>query len=83
MEKIFYHVVTERPMKIGQEIIFDRFHHSGLYERVYNLENIVNDIYNNVDKYKNEELDHSIKVALREFALEEVRKNKYSNYPSR
>jgi hypothetical protein len=83
MEKIYYHVVTERPMKLGQEILFDENHHSGVYERVYNLEEKVNDIYNNQDKYDDTKFDHHLKVALRELALEEVRKNKYPKYPSR
>ena len=30
MSKIYYHVVTDRPMKIGQELIFDNNHHSGV-----------------------------------------------------
>lgn len=83
INNIFYHVVTEKPMELGQEIIFDEYHHSGVYERVYNLLDKVNDIYNNPEKYKNVEFDHHTKVALRELALEEVRKNKYTNYPSR
>ena len=29
-----YHVVTDRPMYVGQEIIFDKEHHSGVYQRV-------------------------------------------------
>jgi len=70
-------------MQVGQEIVFDETHHNSVYDRVYNLENKVNDIYNNLDKYKNEELDHHTKVALRELALEEVRKRQYPNYPSR
>ena len=83
MSKTYYHVVTERPMELGQEIIFDENHFSGVYKRVYNLFNVVEDIYSNPDKYKNAELDHHLKVALRELALEEVRKKKYHNYPSR
>ena len=83
MSKTYYHVVTERPMELGQEIIFDANHFSGVYERVYNFFNMVEDIYSNPDKYKNAELDHHLKVALRELALEEVRKKKYPNYPSR
>lgn len=83
MEKIFYHVVTESPMELGQIIVFDETHHSGVYKRVYDLENKVNEIYNNPNKYANEEFEHHTKVALRELALEEVRKNKYPNYPSR
>ena len=65
MSKTYYHVVTERPMELGQEIIFDENHFSGVYERVYNLFNVVEDIYSNPDKYKNAELDHHLKVALR------------------
>ena len=83
MEKIFYHVVTESPMELGQIIVFDETHHSGVYKRVYDLENKVNEIYNNPNKYANKEFEHHTKVALRELALEEVRKNKYPNYPSR
>jgi len=83
MDKIYYHVVTERSMKLGQEIVFDKTHHSGVYERVYNLLDKVEDIYSNPNKYKNVELDHHTKVALRELALEEIRKSKYPNYPSR
>ena len=43
MNKTYYHVVTERPMTLGQEIIFDENHHSGVYERVYNLLDKVDD----------------------------------------
>ena len=83
MNKTYYHVVTERPMTLGQEIIFDENHHSGVYERVYNLLDKVEEIYSNPEKYKDIELDHHTKVALRELALEEIRKKKYPNYPSR
>lgn len=30
-----YHVVTERPMYVGQHTIFDETHRSGLFQRVY------------------------------------------------
>lgn len=83
MKSIYYHVVTEKPMKLGQIITFDSTHHSGLYNRVYNLKDKEEDIYNNPEKYKDVELDHHTKVALRELALEAVRKELYSNYPSR
>lgn len=83
MNKIYYHVVTDKPMKLGQEIVFDENHHSGVYNRVYELKDKVDDIYLNSDKYNNDEFDHHLKVALRELALEEVRKEKYPNYPSR
>lgn len=78
-----YHVVTDRPMYVGQQIIFDEEHHSGVYQRVYEKVDIVNDIYANPDKYDAETLEHHTSVALRELALEEVRQKKYPQYPSR
>ena len=78
-----YHVVTDRPMYVGQQIIFDEECHNGVYQRVYDKINIVNDIYSNPSKYNPETLDHHIYVALRELALEEVRRDKYPQYPSR
>ena len=83
MEKYYYHVVTERPMHLGQIITFDNNNHSGVYNRVMDKLEIVKDIISNPDKYKQSELDHHTKVALRELALEQVRKEKYPNYPSR
>lgn len=79
MGKIFYHVVTERPMYLGQVIIFDENHHSGVYERIYKEKESVDKLYFG----EKIELTDDIKKALREFALEEVRLEKYSNYPSR
>lgn len=83
MKKQFYHVVTEKPMTIGQLITCDESHHSGVYERVYAYKDKVNKIYDAPWKYKNEDFDHHLKVALRELAMEEVRINKYPSYPSR
>ncbi len=83
MGKIYYHVVTDREMHVGDEIIFDDNHHSGVYNRVYALKDEVDSIYANPSKYKDMVLSHHLKVALRELALEEVRKKKYPNYPSR
>lgn len=84
MKELFaYHVVTERPMHIGQHIVFDENHHNAVWQRVNEKIDIVNDIYNNSDKYKNIELQHHTSVALRELALEKVRINQYPNYPSR
>lgn len=78
-----YHAVTEKAMKIGQQIIFDEMHHNGVYQRVLEKLEIVNDIYANPDKYQAETLEHHTSVALRELALEEVRREKYPSYPSR
>lgn len=56
MEKTFYayHVVTERPMRLGQHILFDGARHSGVYERVMAKRDIVDDIYKNPRKYQDE-----------------------------
>ena len=78
-----YHVVTERPMQVGQQIIFDEVNHNGVYQRVCDKMEIVKDIYSHPENYNAEKLEHHTSVALRELALEEVRKKKYSNYPSR
>ena len=78
-----YHVVTEKPMYIGQHIVFDGNHHNGVWQRVNEKLDIVSDIYNHSEKYKNNKLEHHISVALRELALEKVRVEKYPDYPSR
>lgn len=84
MKEFFaYHVVTEKPMYIGQHIIFDENHHNGVWKRVNEKLAIVNAIYNNPEKYRNIELEHHTAVALRELALEKVRLSKYPHYPSR
>ncbi len=78
-----YHVVTDRTMQLGQHIIFDETHHSGVYQRVMEKLDAVNDIYEHPDRYDANSLEHHTSVALRELALEEVRKAKYPMYPSR
>ena len=78
-----YHVVTDRPLKVGQQIIFDETHHNGVYQRVYDKLNIVKEIYGNPANYNAETLEHHTSVAMRELALEEVRKKKYLEYPLR
>lgn len=81
-KELFYHVVTEKELLPGQTINFDNYD-SGVYKRVMEKKNIVKDIYENGDKYKNVNLDHHTKVALRELALEEVRKKYFPTFPSR
>ncbi len=82
-EKIFYHVISDIPKKVGDHIILDEKHPNRVQKRVYEEIETVNDINNNPGKYKDEELSHSVDVALRELALEKVRKEKYPEYPSR
>ncbi len=78
-----YHVVTERPMELGQEIIFDETHHNGVYQRVMEKVDAVKEIYAYPERYQAEALEHHTSVALRELALEEVRKRRFPSYPSR
>lgn len=47
MNKIYYHVVTEKPMVLNQEIVFDENHHSGVYDRVNAFKDKVEEIYTN------------------------------------
>ena len=77
-----YHVVTDRPMTVGQHIIFDEDHHSGVYNRVMALKEAAADVYAHPEKYELS-LEHHLDVALRELAMEEVRREKYPEYPSR
>lgn len=80
---IAYHVVTDRPMYAGQRIIFDDENHSGLYIRVMDKMSTVIDIYTNPKKYDINKIDHHTRVALRELALEEIRKEEHPDVPSR
>lgn len=80
---IFYHVVSDKPKQAGQRFVLDENHPNGVYERVYAQISTVEDIYKNPEKYKGAELTHNVDVALRELALEKVRKEKYPQYPSR
>lgn len=83
MELFAYHVVTEKPMHIRQHIVLDENHRNGVWKRVNEKVDIVNDIYNYPERYKNIELEHHTSVALRELALEKIRVNRYPDYPSR
>ena len=78
-----YHVVTERPMYIGQQILFDFYHHNGVYQRVMDKLQIVKKIYAAPDRYPTDELEHHTAVALRELAMEEIRQQNHPAYPSR
>lgn len=80
---IAYHVVTERPMTVGQKILFDENHRSGVWQRVEEKRAAVEAIYAQPEKYDAETLEHHTSVALRELALEEVRQEHYPGYPSR
>ncbi len=83
MENIYYHVISDIPKKEGEHILLDEDHPNGVHKRVYEQMETVEDIYRNPEKYKDTELSHVVDVALRELALEKVRKEKYPQYPSR
>ena len=62
--------------------VYDK-HPNGVHKRVCEEMEKVKDIYDHPEKYKGKELTHQVDVALRELALEKVRKEKYPEYPSR
>ncbi|MCM1286251.1 MAG: hypothetical protein NC213_07835 [Acetobacter sp.] len=37
-----YHTVTDKPMYLGQHILFDETYHNGVHKRVYEKLNLVN-----------------------------------------
>jgi len=82
-ENIYYHVISDIPKHAGEHVILDEEHPNGVHKRVYEQLAVVEDIYKDPEKYKNTELTHVVDVALRELALEKVRKEKYPDYPSR
>lgn len=53
--------------------------HSGVYQRVQEKIDIINDIYTNPKNYDNATFEHHTSVAFRELALEEIRKQHYPN----
>ena len=59
--KVFYHVVTERPMYLGQEIIFDDNHHSGVYKRIQKEKELVNKLYLGYDIKLSDDLKNSLR----------------------
>ncbi len=79
----FYHVVSDKPKQVGQYFVLDEKHPNGVYDRVYAQMSTVEDIYRNPEKYRGVELPYNVGVALRELALEKVRKEKFPQYPSR
>lgn len=80
-----YHVVTEHPMFLGQQIVFDENNHNGVYNRVMAFKRLSDgeEDYNETSEMIKSDMDKWSKVAYRELALEKVRKNSYPNYPSR
>ncbi len=78
-----WHVVTDRSMTLGQHILFDGTHHNGVYARVMEKLPLVEQIYAAPEAWQGRELEHHLSVALRELAMEEVRREEFPEYPSR
>ena len=84
METYFaYHVVTEHPMALGQRLVFDEEHHNGVYRRVREKLPLVEELYAHPERYDAASLEHHTAVALRELALEKMRKAHWPQLPSR
>lgn len=77
-----YHVVSDRPLSVGQEICFDENNRSGVYQRVMAQAKRAADALNHPENYPLP-LDHNLDVALRELAMEQVRRESFPQYPSR
>lgn len=77
-----YHVVCDRPVAVGQRIQLNDENHTGVYTRVMKLADKAEHILTHPEAYT-EELEFPMMVALRELALEEVRREQYPEYPSR
>ena len=77
-----YHVVCDRPLQVSQRIVYDDNNRSGVYQRVMALADTAADVLAHPQKYPLP-LEHHLDVALRELAMEEVRREKYPQYPSR
>ena len=81
--RIAYHVVTERPMEKGQILRFDGASQTGVFRRVMEKRGAVEAIYAHPDQFDADSMEHHTRVALRELALEEVRKERFPDFPSR
>lgn len=79
----FYHVVSDSPKQVGQHFVLNEENPNGVYHRVHAQLHVVEDIARNPGKYEGDALSHEVHVALRELALEKVRKEKYPQFPSR
>lgn len=84
-QKYFYHVVTEKPMKLGQVVTFNDNNRNGVARRVDATSDYIEG--KTISKELNDlickDIERWKKVAFREIAMEKVRKNEFSNYPSR
>lgn len=80
-----YHVVTEKPMYKGQQIIFDDTHYNGVYNRVMMFKKISEgeEVAGDLAEFIKRDLEKWSKVTFRELALEKIRIREFPQYPSR
>jgi len=78
-----FHVVTGRRMELGQIIQMDETFSTGVYQRVMDKKSLTEEILAEPQRYAGVTLEHHTDVALRELAMEEVRREQFPQYPSR
>lgn len=80
-----YHVVTERPMHVGQRIVFDEDHPNGVCLRVRAWERFMQGapVSDETDALIASNPDRWAQVARRELAMEQVRREQFPDLPSR
>ena len=78
-----YHVVTGQRMELGQVIHMDEDYPTGVYERVMAKLPLVEDMLAHPEAYAGQEIEHHTDVAIRELAMEAVRRERFPQYPSR
>jgi len=80
-----YHVVTEKPMNLGQMIIFNDNHPNGVYHRVMACQKLLDGhpATDELSLFITGNLEYWAIRTYRELAMEKVRRDKYPHFPSR
>ncbi len=77
------HVVTGQAMTLGQRIVLGDTYHNGVHHRVMEKLPLMEEIYASPEAFRGQEPEHHLSVALRELAMEQVRREEFPQYPSR
>ena len=85
MKPVVYHVVTERPMALGQTILMDADHPNGVCRRVRAWEQHMHGATADDETARliASDPERWAKVARRELAMEQVRREHFPRLPSR
>jgi len=78
-----FHVVTGRRMELGQVIEIDEHFPTGVYQRVMDKKPLVDEMLTHPERFTGQPIDHHTDVAIREMAMEAVRREQFPQYPSR